>query len=180
MRAEWAPLFALALLPLSGCVNEPPEPSGYSGLHVSPIRGLTAEQIRGLEAGEGMGYALPAELNGYPGPKHVLELAEELDLTESQWKATERVRAAMLDDAQDVGAALLGVYRELDEAFRSKSVTPEAVEQSTRQIGEFEGQLRAIHMAGHLEMMTILTHEQLLRYVELRGYGAPAHTADAH
>ncbi len=39
---------------------------------------------KGLENGEGMGIVKYAELNGYPGPKHVLELVNELRLTEEQ------------------------------------------------------------------------------------------------
>ena len=37
-----------------------------------------------------MGLALAGELNGYPGPKHVLELAAELDLSEDQRRAVQR------------------------------------------------------------------------------------------
>jgi len=36
-----------------------------------------------------MGLAKAAELNGYPGPKHVLELAGPLKLTSAQVAATE-------------------------------------------------------------------------------------------
>ena len=34
-----------------------------------------------LERGEGFGMALAADRNGYPGPRHVLELKAELKLT---------------------------------------------------------------------------------------------------
>jgi hypothetical protein len=40
--------------------------------------------LAALLKGEGMGMAKAAELNGYPGPTHVLTLAKELALTESQ------------------------------------------------------------------------------------------------
>jgi hypothetical protein len=46
----------------------------YAGMQARPIKALSAEQIADLKAGRGMSLALAAELNGYPGPRHVLEL----------------------------------------------------------------------------------------------------------
>ena len=48
------------------------------------VKALSAEQMTALAAGRGMGSALAAELNGYPGPLHVLELADPLGLSEGQ------------------------------------------------------------------------------------------------
>src|SRR3989338_7309416 len=45
----------------------------------------------GLLAGEGMGLAAPAERNGFPGPKHVLELKDSLRLSRDQAKRTEEL-----------------------------------------------------------------------------------------
>ena len=45
--------------------------------------GLTT-RIAELEAGSGWGLALPAELNGRPGPAHLLELKEALGLSPEQ------------------------------------------------------------------------------------------------
>lgn len=44
------------------------------------------QEIQQYLNGGGMGCAKIAELNGYPGPKHVLELENELQLTEQQKK----------------------------------------------------------------------------------------------
>jgi hypothetical protein len=56
----------------------------YAGLQARPIKALSEQQVADLRAGRGMGLALAAELNGYPGPLHVLELSKELDLGQSQ------------------------------------------------------------------------------------------------
>jgi hypothetical protein len=56
----------------------------YAGLEQRPIKALSAQQIADLKAGRGMGLALAAELNGFPGPLHVLELAAGLELTDEQ------------------------------------------------------------------------------------------------
>ena len=98
-------------------------PSPYAGEEQREIRALSAEQVEGLLAGKGMGYAKAAELNGYPGPKHVLELAEELDLSEAQRTATERIFAEMAAQARTLGAELVAAERALDQDFRHGQVT---------------------------------------------------------
>src|SRR3954451_8622067 len=56
----------------------------YAGLDARPIKTLSDQQIDDLKSGRGMGLALAAELNGYPGPSHVLELGDKLGLTSDQ------------------------------------------------------------------------------------------------
>src|SRR5215468_4054129 len=56
----------------------------YAGLQARPIKTLSEQQIADLRAGRGMGLALAAELNGYPGPIHAIELAEQLHLAPDQ------------------------------------------------------------------------------------------------
>jgi hypothetical protein len=53
-------------------------------MQTRPIKALSEQQVADLQAGRGMGLALPAELNGYPGPAHVLELADKLGLSADQ------------------------------------------------------------------------------------------------
>ena len=40
----------------------------YAGLEGRSVKALSEQQIADLRAGRGMGLALAAELNGYPGP----------------------------------------------------------------------------------------------------------------
>jgi len=61
-----------------------PTPSAYRELLSSEIRGIDPDTIEGYLTGAGLGFALPAELNGYPGPRHVLDLASDLELTSEQ------------------------------------------------------------------------------------------------
>ena len=49
----------------------------YAGMQNRAIKALSDEQIAQLRAGKGMALALAAELNGYPGPLHALDLAEQ-------------------------------------------------------------------------------------------------------
>jgi hypothetical protein len=66
------------------------------------IKALSAQEIEGLLAGEGMGFALAAELNGHPGPKHVLELASELDLSADQVAQVEAIFEGGVEDTEGV------------------------------------------------------------------------------
>lgn len=50
--------------------------SPYSGTEARPVKALNEQQVADLRAGRGMGLALAAELTGYPGPSHVLELGD--------------------------------------------------------------------------------------------------------
>ena len=47
--------------------------SPYAGEESRAIKSLSASEIQALRQGHGMGYAKAAELNHYPGPRHVLD-----------------------------------------------------------------------------------------------------------
>jgi hypothetical protein len=52
--------------------------SPYTGQERREIKALSNEEIDRYLSGDGMGLAKAAELNHYPGPRHVLELADQL------------------------------------------------------------------------------------------------------
>ena len=62
----------------------------YAGMQNRDVKALTEQQVADLRAGRGMGMALPAELNGYPGPMHVLELADRLSFSADQRERVQR------------------------------------------------------------------------------------------
>ena len=69
---------ALAVCTLTAPVSaaEMPE-TPYAGQQTRTIKALSDDEIAALRNGEGMGMAKAAELNGYPGPIHVLSLAAQ-------------------------------------------------------------------------------------------------------
>ena len=73
-------VFVIALLAPALALAETP----YAGMQSRPIKALSDQQVSDLRAGRGMGLALAAELNGYPGPSHVLEFADQLELSAEQ------------------------------------------------------------------------------------------------
>jgi Spy/CpxP family protein refolding chaperone len=137
----------------------------YAGLQQRAVKALSDEQIADLRAGRGMGLALAAELNGYPGPLHVLELADRLALSVEQRRHVERLYAAMKAEAIPIGDRLIAHEMALDRQFADRKIIA-----LTAQIGETQGELRATHLKYHLFTAELLTPEQAHRYAELRGY----------
>lgn len=135
---------------------------------------LTAEQVQQLLDGEGMGLARAAESAGYPGPKHVLDLAKELQLTPAQQRRVTEIRLRVIADAQRYGRAIVEAERALDEAFRTGAINDVELASRVRSIATLQGELRLVHLAAHLELRPLLTAQQLRRYAELRGYSASA------
>lgn len=171
-----------ALLALAALFATPglPQASSYAGMQQREIRALSPEQIQDLLAGRGMALALAAELNGWPGPMHVLEHATALNLTPRQREETEALMAAHRAEAIALGTWLVEAERALDLAFRERRITPETLAAQTEEIGLLQGRLRAEHLRTHLRQTALLSPEQVARYVELRGYAAPPHGAHRH
>jgi hypothetical protein len=142
----------------------------YAGLQRRDVKTLSEQQIADLRAGRGMGLALAAELNGYPGPIHVLELAERLQLTVEQRQRLLQLQESMRAEAIAAGEKLIAAERALDQEFASRPVTPARLASLTTQIGERQGELRAVHLKYHLTTADLLTGDQRDLYAELRGY----------
>lgn len=181
MNPRW--LASLALLALiAGCAvpARPPETSNpYVDLHGSSIRGLSQEEIDGLRKGEGMQYALAAELNGYPGPKHILDLDAELELAAEQRAEVRALYEETVEEARRVGEELLDAYQRMDQLFRSGEAEQDEtlIDDLAIEISAAEGELRSIHLRAHLHAYPILTEEQRAEYMQLRGY---SHSTQQH
>ncbi|MDX1419389.1 MAG: Spy/CpxP family protein refolding chaperone [Rubricoccaceae bacterium] len=132
--------------------------------------GLTAEEVEGLLEGQGMGLAKPAELHSYPGPLHVLELADSLGLSDEQRAAAEAIRAAMLAEARDLGDRIVANERALDDVFAQGRADAALVDAITEESGLLRGRLRAAHLRAHLAMRDVLTEAQVAAYDRLRGH----------
>jgi Spy/CpxP family protein refolding chaperone len=158
---------------LSLCTASAQSHQPYAGLQERPIKALSEQQIADLKAGRGMGLALAAELNGYPGPMHVLELADRLGLSAEQRAKMQELFAAMKAEAVPLGEQLIAQEGDLDKQFADKTMTPARLEASTNAIGAATGALRRAHLKYHLATLDVLTAAQAQRYVELRGYKAP-------
>lgn len=138
-----------------------------------PIKALSAEQQQGLTEGKGLGYARAAELNGYPGPMHATELADQLGLSPEQAQSARALMAAVFAESVPLGQRLVALEAELDRRFATGDLDEAEMRRLTAEIATVEGQYRAAHLAAHLKLRAILTPEQVARYNQLRGYDAP-------
>ena len=132
--------------------------------------GLSPSEVADLRAGRGMGLARAAELNHYPGPKHVLELADDLGLTREQRTTAERLTVDVQAEASALGEQLLEREHHLDRLFDEGSATPDMVDRITAHIAETQAALRAVHLRAHIAMRDALTADQIATYDRLRGY----------
>ena len=146
--------------------------SPYAGEEGRDIKALSAEDVNAYLTGQGMGFAKAAELNGYAGPKHVLELASELELTAEQRTRTQALFASMQTKAVVLGRQLVDAERKLDRLFAGASITESSLQESVARIGALQADVRAAHLEAHLEQAKILTPEQRAHYLRLRGYHA--------
>lgn len=156
--------------------------SPYREQRAGEIRGLTPEEIADFRQARGMGLARAAELNGYPGPRHVLDAEREgqLHLSPDQVRTVTRLFGAMVTDAKRVGELILGEERDLEQEFRAGTIGEADLRARLARIAALQGELRVIHLKTHLETRAALADHQIRRYNELRGYaagpaGAPEH-----
>ena len=145
----------------------------YAGQQTRQIKALSDDDVAALLKGDGMGFAKAAELNGYPGPKHVLDLADRLKLTPDQRQQIGAIFEKMSAAAKPLGAELVDRERTLARLFQKSEITPDRLAQETAAIGDVQGRLRDVHLSAHLETRALLTPEQIALYERLRGYGNP-------
>ena len=140
-----------------------PTPSDYADLLSTEIRGLSPEKIEEYRTGKGMGLALPAELNGYPGPRHVLDLAGELALSEEQEQQIQALYDQMLPEAIRIGEEILAGEAALELAYREKTIDEESLYDQLVALGQLQAELRYAHLSTHLATIEILTPHQIMQ-----------------
>jgi Heavy-metal resistance len=161
-------IIATVVLASSAALAQQP----YAGMEARAIKTLLEQQIADLNAGRGMGLVLAAELNGYPGPSHAVEMSAQLGLSIDQVSKLQGLFAAMKAETVPIGAALIEQERTLNDDFAKHTVTPASLEAATQKIGATQAALRSAHLKYHLSTVAILSPDQVKRYNELRGYAA--------
>lgn len=180
---RWFIGLAIGLVAATVAAQESP----YREFTGREIKALSEETIRAYREGQGMGYAMPAELNSYPGPKHVLELAEPLHLAPEQRAAIQASFDRMHEQAVRLGREIVAREAELDALFASGDADEDRLRVTVMALAGLEGELRVTHLRAHLETRALLDEGQVRAYDALRGYGAggppahdPAHHHGAH
>ena len=163
----------ILILALGGVAIGTIAASPYTAFTDRPVKAMSAERIDELRTGKGAGYALAAELNGYPGPRHVNDHADGLDLTAAQKTIAQKLFDEMKAEAVPLGTAIVEAETALESLFRSGRITEAVLVQKTAEIGALDARLRATHLKYHLAMRGALSRHQVALYDRLRGYGHP-------
>ncbi len=156
----------LAATTLAACSSMTP----YAGQQSRPIKSLSDREVRDYLSGAGMGFARAAELNSYPGPMHVMELADALQLSGQQRAATQVLFDAHKAEARAIGAQLVEAERELDALFRAGAASEQVLADQVSRVAQWHGRYRLSHLETHRRMRALLSATQISRYDELRGY----------
>jgi hypothetical protein len=169
-------LIATALLVLTPALAQQaqehsgPGQSPYAGQEQRQIKSLSEEDISELRRGGGWSLAKAAELNGIPGPAHLLELKDQIPLTAEQVRAVQKIFEEMKAEAIAAGARLIAAEAELDQAFANRTITLESLRALLSKIEAARTELRFIHLSRHLSTPALLSETQIARYRALRGY----------
>lgn len=149
----------------------------YAGQQQRDLKALSADEVKQYLEGAGLGYARPAELNHYPGPSHVLELAEQLALSREQRSEIQRLGDSHHAEARSIGAQLVRAEHNLEMLFRRGKIVETELAEALRTAAVLQGEYRMSHLETHRRVRAMLTDEQVARYDALRGYAAHSDTA---
>ncbi|WP_246708634.1 hypothetical protein [Rhizobium ruizarguesonis] len=145
-------------------------PSPYAQEAGRDIKSLSEADVGELNRGGGWGLAKPAELNGYPGPSHVLQMKNQLGLRDDQLLKVQKIFDLMQARASEEGRIFIEAERDLDAAFRSRITTEPALRDLVARAEASRSRLRFIHLAAHLEVAQVLDAAQIVAYGKHRGY----------
>ncbi len=162
-------VFVLVLCSLPQAIAQQ---SIYAGEEKRTIKSLSEKDIGQYLSGAGMGFAKAAELNHYPGPKHVLELADTLGISTGKKRDLEKIYAEMKTAATDAGKQIVENEKVLNDAFAAGTISINQLENVTKKIGVLQAKLRFIHLRAHIVTRNLMTKHQIHLYDQLRGYSS--------
>jgi len=146
--------------------------SPYAGFETRAIKSLSETDLDELRGGGGWGLALAAELNGVPGPAHLLELRDEIALSADQVAAIQAIFDEMQREAVAAGTRLIEAEEAIEAAFRADDLDDERLRALIAEAEAARAELRFIHLSRHLSTPPLLSADQIARYNSLRGYGS--------
>ena len=170
---RWSLILNLLLVGTAVAETQP-----YAGQQAREIASLSESDVKALLAGDGWGLAKPAELNGYPGPAHLLELADELSLSDEQLASVQTTFDRMNAEARRIGEDYVDAEAHLSTIFRRGHADRALLEELLEESAQLLAELRAVHLAAHLEVTPLLSKTQRDAYARLRGYDADQGPAD--
>ncbi len=171
-------LVVLICFPLSALAQKTSQ--SYAGQETQEIKALSPADVNAYLEGHGMGLAKAAELNHYPGPKHVLELSGKLQLSEQQVAEAQAAYDKMHAEAVRLGKDVVEREQKLNGLFTSGVIDEHQLVELVNEIARLQGELRIVHLHAHLVMKKLLSPHQVAEYDKLRGYSQGAETHQQH
>ena len=163
----------IVLMPLSTLsAADHSHKSKYAGEERREIKSLSETDIEELKNGRGWGLAKAAELNGVPGPVHLLEMKKEIGLNPEQIEKIEILYKRMKRQAIPIGLKLIELERKLNNHFANRTITRKLLHKLLGQIAQIQKRLRYVHLSTHLKTPNILTAKQIDLYNKLREYSS--------
>jgi len=176
----WCGAFLLLLVPLCGTAAQheqhmkSPAAASETPQAMAQHHAFLEAEREAIERGEGFGMALAADKNGYPGPKHVLDMKKELKLTPSQEAAMVKLMAEMKTKALAKGKDVLLAEKRLEELF-AQGKSEDELREETYRVASLRAELRWVHLATHIAAKKLLTAQQIAAYQQMRhGQGMKA------
>jgi len=157
--------FALVFAVGAAAADQP-----YAGQQTRGIKTLSDQEIADYLQGQGMGLSKVAELNHYPGPRHVLDQADDLGLSPAQRAKAREIWQAMDVKARALGETIVAKEAALETSYSSGAATPAETRAVLDELARLQADLRYTHLSAHLAMRSVLSAEQISRYDALRGY----------
>ncbi|HMB37963.1 MAG TPA: hypothetical protein VKO85_02715 [Wenzhouxiangellaceae bacterium] len=139
-----------------------------SGQHGNRHQSMQAREFSNLRQGRGMGMGRVAGVNGYPGPRHVLEHAEALELTEGQIERSGELMARVKTRAPELGNQIVDAEKRLEAMFAEGSINAAKMDSLLLEIAELRAHLRSLHLTAHLDQAAVLTEAQLEKFKTLQ------------
>jgi hypothetical protein len=168
-------MFLLIFVVLASAADKP-----YAGQHVRGVKALSDQEIADYLQGHGMGLSKVAELNHYPGPRHVLDQASDLKLSAEQLAKGKAIWEGMDSKARALGTMIVAKETVLERMYSTGAATPADTRMLVDQIARLQADLRYTHLAAHLSMRSVLSVDQVAKYDELRGYSDVVVTPAEH
>lgn len=163
-------LTAMTAAVLAAGQNDHAQVTPYAGQQERSITSLSPDDQAAIANGQGWGLAKPAELNGVPGPAHLLELADKIGLTQAQVTELRKLFDDMKQQAQALGQEYMAAERALDDYFRSGVFSDQRLRAKVDQAAQSLANLRFLHLSYHHKTLDVVSPEQVKQYNVLRGY----------
>jgi Spy/CpxP family protein refolding chaperone len=137
---------------------------GSGGHGHRQMQAMLDEIDRVIASGRGAGLAFAADQHGYPGPMHVLELKEQLQLTPAQEVLLMALQHAMFTDSRPKSARLMDAEARLRRLFADGVADEAGVRAAVTEIERARTEVRLVHLLTHLQTRPVLTAEQRRLY----------------